>query len=182
MRDAIETSIGNILMRNAQANDLPAILSVLQDAAKLPRARGLDMWAWVRMPAGEKLVADRIASGGFYIGALNDKPVCTVRVEWSDSEIWDEAGDDGRAGYIHSLAVVRGLNGNGIGSAMLDWSQQIIAGRGRTLQRLDCMAENPRLCKYYADLGFSDRGVKQEATWRTRRFERMIRGDAGSET
>src|SRR5947208_2777021 len=128
MRDVLETSIRKILMRNAQADDLPAILSVLRDAAELPRARGMDMWAWVRTAAGEKLVADRIAAGGFYVGALNDQAVCTVRVEWSDSEIWDEDGD-GRAGYIHSLAAIRQFKGNGIGAAMLDWSQQIIANR-----------------------------------------------------
>src|SRR5438034_6752119 len=122
MREAIETSIGNILMRNAQANDLPAILAVLRDAAELPRERGLDMWAWVRTPAAEKLVADRIAAGGFYLGELNGRTICTVRIEWSDSEIWDEAGGDGRAGYIHSLAVIRSRKGKQIGVAVLDWS------------------------------------------------------------
>ena len=182
MREAIETSIGNVLMRNAQANDLPAILAVLRNAAELPRARGLDMWAWVRTPAGEKLVADRIAAGGFYLGELDGKPVCSVRVEWSDSEIWDDTGEDGRAGYIHSLAVIRSLAGKRIGAAVLDWSQQIISMRGRMLQRLDCMAENVRLCRYYADLGFSDRGVKQDGQWSARRFERTIRKDAGSKT
>jgi ribosomal protein S18 acetylase RimI-like enzyme len=182
MRDAIVTDIGNILMRNAQANDLSAILAVLRDAAELPRARGLDMWAWVRTPAGEKLVADRIAAGGFCIGELNRQPICSVRVEWSDPEIWDEAGQDGRAGYIHSLAVIRSVAGKQIGAAMLDWTQQMITKRGRTLQRLDCMAENPRLCRYYVDLGFSDRGVKQDGNWSARRFERTIRNDARSET
>jgi len=140
------------------------------------------MWAWVHTSAGEKLVADRITAGGFYLGELTDKRICTVRVEWSDSEIWDEAGDDGRAGYIHSLAVIRSLAGKQIGARVLDWSQQIIAARGRALQRLDCMAENPRLCRYYADLGFTDCGVKQDGKWSARRFERTIQNDARSET
>ena len=34
-------------------------------------------------------------------------PLATVTLQWEDGEFWGEQGRDGRAGYVHGLAVMR---------------------------------------------------------------------------
>ena len=62
-----------------------------------------------------------------------------------------EAVDD--AGYVHRLAVPR--RGTGQGQRLLGWAAQQVTDRGRSHLRLDCVATNGELRRYYERLGFA---------------------------
>jgi GNAT superfamily N-acetyltransferase len=161
-------------MRLATLADVDAILSIHADANERPRALGMDMWAWARTPAGKQIVARRIDEGSFYLGEHLGEPVAIIRIAYEDVEIWGEAGADGRAGYLHSLAVVRKLAGQQIGKMLLHWAEPCVAEAGKEFLRLDCMAENPKLCAYYQRAGFSDRGIGHDEKYSWQRWERKI--------
>jgi ribosomal protein S18 acetylase RimI-like enzyme len=171
---SIEIFAGTIGLRRATLADVEAVLRVMDDANERPRAMGIDMWAWVRTPAAERIVARHIDESAFYVGESNGEIVATVRIGYDDVEIWGDAGADGAAGYVHSLSVVRKLSGQRVGKELLMFSERLIADGGRPLLRLDCMAENPKICAYYRNLGFADRGVGSDERFSWQRWERKI--------
>jgi len=83
-----------------------------------------------------------------------NEPIGVFRLHLQD-EYWP---DDGRAGYVHSLAVSDSAQGYGIGRALLSWVQSAIEAQGRHYLRLDCIATNHALRHYYEAQGFVNRG------------------------
>jgi ribosomal protein S18 acetylase RimI-like enzyme len=75
-------------------------------------------------------------------------------MQWTDPEIWGEQGDDGLAGYIHGLAVRRAASGKNLGGDLLNLALKLTTEKPRPFLRLDCIATNERLCRYYRDAGF----------------------------
>jgi GNAT superfamily N-acetyltransferase len=80
------------------------------------------------------------------------EPVGTLTLQWRDP-LWP---DDGRAGYVHRLAVRRGAAG--LGRELLEWAAAAVSEQGRELLRLDCGATNHALRGYYETAGFVHRG------------------------
>ena len=59
---------------------------------------------------------------------------------------------------------------------MLEWAIDLVAARGRRYARLDCMASNVALCRYYNDRGFTPIGTAMPpGNWTLRLFEREIK-------
>jgi len=85
----------------------------------------------------------------------------------------DATEDD--ALYLHGFAVRRALAGRGISLAMLTWAAERRREAGKPLLRLDCVAHNARLVRYYDEAGFSRRGTV-ESRWATlhQRFEKPV--------
>jgi protein-tyrosine phosphatase len=84
-----------------------------------------------------------------------DRAVGAVSIEWCDREYWAARGIDGRAGYIHMLAVHRLARGTGLGERIVRWAEQLIRSRGRRFARLDCWAASTFLSAYYERLGYA---------------------------
>jgi RimJ/RimL family protein N-acetyltransferase len=45
---------------------------------------------------------------------------------------------------------------------------------GKKFIRLDCMAENPALCAYYEQVGFTHRGETQGKGWKAALYEKKV--------
>lgn len=129
--------------------DVERVAEILEDATALALSRGFDLWP-VPFPRDELL--DLIQHHEVYLLIIDGAAASTFRLQWSDPEWWGE--DDGRAGYIHKLAVRRQLAGRGLGARMLGLAAERVLARGRDLLRLDTQAENPGLNRYYVRQGF----------------------------
>lgn len=105
------------------------------------------------------MLRDRLEQHKVYLFQLDSAPVGTLTIQWSDPEVWDERGLDGLAGYIHGMGVVRSVAGKRVGERTLDWAVETIAVRGRRFARLDAMASNEPLCRYYETRGFRPLGT-----------------------
>ena len=46
------------------------------------------------------------------------------------------------------------MHGRGIGAAILEWAMSEVRHRGRQCLRLDCLAGNAHLRRYYEEQGF----------------------------
>jgi ribosomal protein S18 acetylase RimI-like enzyme len=74
-------------------------------------------------------------------------------------------------GYIHGLAILRKYAGQSLGREILNWAIDMVK-KEKSLVRLDCMAENPRLCRYYEELGFQYVGQKSFPNgWQSNLYE-----------
>lgn len=135
----------------AEAN---IVVEILVDAVRWLGSRGLPTW-------NPDVLADvmpaAVARGEVYLARIDDQPIATVSIQWSDAVYWGTRPHD--AGYIHKLAVTRAAAGQHVGSQLLDWSERFIAAQRRPFARLDCHAANPTINRFYQAVGYELRGT-----------------------
>ncbi|HEY6686488.1 MAG TPA: GNAT family N-acetyltransferase [Propionibacteriaceae bacterium] len=138
-------NVARLTLRQARASDLGEVLDVLDEAASWLSGLGLTQWprrfesAWVLPP---------MEAGKTWLADIEGIPAATITLDWSD-HIWP---DDQRAGYVHRMAVRR--SAAGLGMELLEWAQQECLRHRRRLLRLDCVADNLRLLRYYETASF----------------------------
>ena len=87
---------------------------------------------------------------GLFLAWIGDTAVVTFSLLEQDVMYWPDAADD--ALYLHRFA--RRRNAAGTGRRAIDWMVAETRRRGREYLRLDCVAENPGICRYYESTGF----------------------------
>jgi ribosomal protein S18 acetylase RimI-like enzyme len=102
-------------VREARTEDLDAVLSILEDAARWMVRRGIE--GWTPGSFSRRLIADLVARGEMHLALFAGQPVGIFALQWSDEETWGRLPDD--AGYVHGLAVRRDFAGMGVGRELL---------------------------------------------------------------
>lgn len=74
----------------------------------------------------------------------------------ADDPLWRDR--PGRAHCVHRIAVRRGYAG--LGSRILSWVADRARAEGCEFVRLDCVADNAALVRYYLTQGFVPRGME----------------------
>lgn len=75
---------------------------------------------------------------------------------------------------MHRLAVRAPLRGRGFGQKILAWAGREAGRAGKAYLRLDCMADNPGLNRYYQSLGFVYRGRHEDGHFSASRYEKCV--------
>jgi len=138
-------------LRVATADDLPAVLGVLDEAAAWLWSQGIRQWPEYFEP---QWVIPRLEAGETWLAWSGGEAMGTFALQWVDVAWSDHHDDD--AGYVHRLAVRR--SAAGLGRLLLDDAAALVRDAGRHYLRLDCMSTNDTLRAYYAGLGFEPRG------------------------
>jgi len=154
----------------AGADDAPALAALLRDCAAWLWNQGIHQWHPDEFTIEE--AADSIARHEIYLLREGDRTLGTFSLQWTDERIWGE--DDGKAGYVHRFAVSRDVAGQRLGEQLLRFAETRIAEQGRSFLRLDCWGGNERLCRYYADAGFTRVRDFMVGTWLCALFERSV--------
>lgn len=164
----------------ATPEDAATFVEIHEEAARWLWDRGIQQWRPGTFQA--EWLRDPIARGEVYVASEHGLPIATLILEWSDVWTWGERPPD--AGYIHGLRVRRAAAGRGIGRALLAWAEREIAQAGRPFARLDCIADNPRLCAYYLEAGYERQAdlewEENGRTGRLARFEKRVLPTASS--
>lgn len=173
---SLETPAGQLTITRAASADYDAVMTILREATDWLNARGIPQWEQWYWEVGERFLRERIDNHEVYLFRRGNTPVGTLTIQWSDSDVWGERGSDGLAGYIHGMAITRKVGGMGVGERMLKWAIDAIGGRGRRFARLDAMASNEQLCRYYQERGFRRLGTASvPGNVATQLFERELR-------
>lgn len=153
----ILSPLGPMQVTNAAAADLPDAIAVLAEAASRLQARGIQQWTSPPPPGLDELLVREISAGHLYLARLesNQHLLGLFRLRWEDG-YWTTAL--GEAGYVHSFALRNAACGLGIGKQLLGWISDYVRARQCQYLRLDCMAANARLRRYYEEQGFVYRG------------------------
>ncbi len=161
----------------AAETDLRTILGILAEAAVWMRdERGIrDQWSPV---VPEAPFAQAIRDGEQFLICSGSEVAGTMRIHHADPVVWGP--DDGTALYCHSLAIRRRYAGQGLGGAALDAAQERGSALGRDVIRLDCVASNRGLRRFYEGLGFASRGTitrrhEDGSPWTAARYQRAAR-------
>ena len=169
----------------AEADDLNRYIDLLEDVADWLTQRGIDQWRPGNFRLAADYYADSIARGEVQLALSGDALVGTLRVLLRDPIVWPEIADDD-AVYVYSLAVKRECADQRLGARLLDWAGDRAAALGRRYVRLDCMAHNAFMRRYYSQAGFLDRGdIDAEypppvGTLRLRRYEKNVGATAAA--
>lgn len=144
----------------AHEDDLPEILSILDDAAAWLRQRGIEQWpASFGQDATWRIDRIRAYVRQGYTYLVKDRsgtPVATFTLTpGADPEYahgWPDGPDTG--GYLFRMAVRRSAAGQRIGARIVDWASREVGRWGRKWLRVDVHRRNPELQAYYQNLGF----------------------------
>jgi GNAT superfamily N-acetyltransferase len=160
---------GRIRVAPAVAAELVLAAEILDDASARLEAMGLAQWPRP-FPAGQLIFPGSGAT--CYLAWDGDRAAGTFTLQLRDAVFWpyaveaagslDAWGSDGtRPVYVHRFATRSGYRG--LGRLMLDRAESMARELGANCLRLDCVAANRRIRRYYEDAGFEHRGDIQPA-------------------
>lgn len=129
--------------------ELDDVARILDAAAAWLRVLRIDQWPTRFSP---DVIGPAIEAGETFLVTVGGELAGTVTIDLEDPSWADLPAP---AVYVHRLAVLRTFAGAGI--RILDQVEQLAADDDRSV-RLDCVASNSRLCRYYEALGYTGRG------------------------
>jgi len=160
------------LIREASAADAPQIADTLIEAAKwVERLDGTVMW--VEGELEEDRVRAEVDAGMFLVAEIDGHIAGAVRFQLEDRLFWPDL--DGRdSAFVHRLAVRRTFAGQGVSTALLEWTVDRARRLGKRYLRLDCDAERARLRAFYERIGFRLHSYRQVGSYYVARYELQI--------
>jgi protein-tyrosine phosphatase len=145
-------------IRRADAGDATAIVGLMDEAAGWLAGTGTTSWRPGQVD--RETVLAWLATGRVYVVCTENAVVGTVRLAWSDEPVWGRRPPD--AGYLHSLVVARSAAGQGLGRRLVAHAEAVVRTSGRPLVRLDHVAGNPRLERWYTEAGYAVVGRRDD--------------------
>lgn len=137
----------------ARFDQLDTVSAILDEATLWVRSQGGQQWP---LPFPRERLLERFETGAIYLALRDGAEIATFSLQPADVLFWGETPPD--ALYLHGLAIRRSVGGRGVGQYLVRWSEQRVLEVGRRYLRLDCQGHNLAIQRYYADLGFVDRG------------------------
>ncbi|WP_310550432.1 GNAT family N-acetyltransferase [Paenibacillus glufosinatiresistens] len=147
-----------IVIRQAGPERAREVLELLRGAAEWMRENGLTQWKPEQFT--EAGVASYFAEREVYVAEDEDKAAGVFTLQFSDPEYWGRRNDP-RYAYLHRLAVGQAYRGGGLGAAMLQYAADLARHRGCLGLRLDTVANNVKLNRYYQTRGFRLMGMNE---------------------
>jgi GNAT superfamily N-acetyltransferase len=142
-------------IRQAEADDLPAVLGILHAAAGALHERGIDQWPDSSPNLGPERVGDQIGRGEFWIAGDGAGPVAVIAISRDgDPDFWTPAELAEPAVYLSKAAVLPSQAGRRIGALLFRWAIDYAAQLGVAWVRLDAWRTNTGLHAYYARRGW----------------------------
>jgi len=165
----------DLTYQRAETTDSKEILGLLKRIAEWLRSKGIDQWRDFLDEKGEAKLAKRFREGEVYKVFKDGTLSGMFVIQWDDT-FWHPEKNDGMACWVHTLGVDPASRGHGIGVKILSHIEGIAKGAGKKCVRLDCNADNPKLCGFYESQGFKVAGAKRwvEKDWNVRLYEKEV--------
>lgn len=154
----------------AQPEELPLVMVILTEAAAWLKGKGIDQWPSPPNEHWQRRMAEAIQREEVYTVGIAKNRFGIVRFTWADP-YWP---DDNLAGYVHSMAVRSDMHGQNLGGLILLWAIMKAKRERKQLLRLDCLAGNGRLRRYYEEQGFIYRGAVNDHDYAAALYEKEI--------
>ncbi|MFD7322021.1 GNAT family N-acetyltransferase [Streptomyces sp. NPDC059875] len=166
-----------ITIRKGGADDVPAILAMLDSAVVWLNGKGItDQWGTRPWSASEKSVSrveEIVAEGTPWIAEIDGVPAGTVTLTPHPAPYVAPA--DEPEVYVHILATDTRFHGRGVGAALLAHAVEETRRQGISLLRVDCFAGSEgRLVAYYERQGFTRTEPFTVGDWPGQVLERRV--------
>ena len=172
MKNEIPTSAGKIVIVKALPPDLDKVMHVLDSAAEWLISKGIQNERQARMWPREKVV-EHLERGEVYLASFRGQTAATISLQWNDEIFWP--GYPKNAAYVHRLAVASEFHGHEIGRKLVEWAERKALENGKSCLRLNCLADNRILRRYYEIVGFAYQGETEDPRgWRAALYEKKL--------
>ncbi|WP_329117642.1 GNAT family N-acetyltransferase [Streptomyces sp. NBC_01353] len=166
-----------ITIRKGGADDVPAILALLDSAVVWLNSQGItDQWGtepWSTRAKAVSLVEKIVSEGTPWIAEIDGVPAGTVTLTPHPASYVAPA--DEPEVYVHILATDARFHGRGVGAALLAHAAEETRRQGLSLLRVDCFAGSEgRLVSYYERQGFTRTTPFTVGDWPGQVLERRI--------
>ena len=137
------------LITNAEANDLPFIYQLFEEAISYQKENNYVGWK----SYDKNFLKEDVANGLLFKILLDNDVIGIFSVCHSDRLIWRER-EKGDAIYLHRIVLNRRFKAEKIFGRVLDWA--IEYGRANHLKyvRMDTWADNSKIIDYYKSYNF----------------------------
>ncbi len=167
-------------LRPLAHNEIDAFVALLEDATRWSRSgdrsamheRGIDQWRPGAMIAQRAVFAAAQVKGEVFVTQESGVLTGGVMLSVSPDPIWADQPEPS-ALYLSKLVVARDRVGGGLGEQILADVERIARERGAGWLRLDCVAPNELLARYYQRQGYYPRGVMRGLLRHDKRIARQ---------
>lgn len=141
-------------IRKVAEEETSAVIVLLKEVAAWLQKNDINQWGFLLDGGEDEEIRQAIKDRATYVACKNDEFLATFTLyskqsEW-DRHVWGQ-GENSEVLYLHRLAVRPDHMEKEIGKEILRWIDENLF---KTI-RLDCVADNPKLCAYYEKNGFS---------------------------
>lgn len=164
-----------ITFKKAKKTDINRAFDLFRQAAETMIEKKIDHWKYWVDPPVEKInwVKEGFKKNEFYFVENENKQLIGMfRLMEEDLLYWGK--QEKKAKYIHSLVVLKEFTGHRIGNKIIEKVESLMLRDNLSILRLDCNADNERLCKYYTDLGFEKVGEVQMPLTKCNLYEKEL--------
>jgi hypothetical protein len=142
-------------LRVAGSGEAEVSAAIIEEVAAWGASQGYPSWLPGSFTGPDSLGMSRlrgdIAARSLYLVWRGGTPVATFSLLERDTMYWPAARDE--ALYLHRFAVRRAAAG--AGRHAVEWCLREARRRDRRYVRLDCLAENRGIRRYYERFGFA---------------------------
>ena len=157
-----------IAVRAACPPDAAMVETMLRDAARWVDALGVVMWDEGELDSAG--IAREVADGQFVVAEVDGAVAGAIRFQLEDRLFWPDIAQEDSA-FVHRLVVARAFKGQGVSTALLEWSISRARTIGKRYLRLDCDAERTKLRALYERCGFRLHSYRQVTSYYVARYE-----------
>jgi len=165
-----------LILSLAAADDMPEVISLIEEAAAWLRTKNTDQWArpWPSQAGRDSRILADIGRGKTWIGWDRAVPAVTITADPGADPHWPDDLRRDPAVYVHRLVVGRRYKGAGLGAALLDWAGQAARrDHGARWIRVSAWTTNLDLHAYYRRQGFTACGLHPDDGYPSRaRFQK----------
>ncbi|MFF7181938.1 GNAT family N-acetyltransferase [Streptomyces sp. NPDC008121] len=166
-----------IIIRKGGADDIPAILGMLDSAVAWLNGKGItDQWGtepWSARPKAVRQVEETVIEGNPWIAEIDGVPAGTLTLTPHPGPHVPRVEEPEL--YVRLLTIDGRFHGRGVGAALLAHAAEETRRQGLSLLRVDCFAgSGGRLVAYYEGQGFTPTDTFTVGDWRGQILERRF--------
>lgn len=134
------------------------VLELLREAAGWMESNGIKQWTPGQFNSND--ITGYFSSREVYFAVDGDTLAGMFTLQFSDPLYWGNKNDENYA-YLHRLTVAVPYRGLGLGERMLSFARLTAQERGCLGLRLDTVAHNVKLNRFYQSMGFRFMGMNE---------------------
>jgi GNAT superfamily N-acetyltransferase len=160
-----------IAVRQARPADAQGIEHLLREAARWVDALGVVMWEEGELDTAG--IVREVDDGQFFVAEVDGVMAGAIRFQVEDRLFWPDIEPEESA-FVHRLVVARAFRGQGVSTALLQWSVAHARTLGKRVLRLDCDADRAKLRALYERFGFRLHSYRQVTSYYVARYEYLL--------
>lgn len=140
-------------LRLVTPEEFETVYDILHENALWLSLKNIIQWPLDWLEAKRQEIQEAIEFGMYYAVDINNEIAAIVEIKPTPEDIW--GNDKALALYIHKLAIRRKFSNKSLGRKIINLIESKAVQDGVKYLRLDCVAHNNKLRKYYEASGFT---------------------------